>query len=161
MSWVVPPSSACEKRGVFLAAGSLSPAALGSVRCQMPVWHSSMALGVPAHMLAAAAFYMLFLHNSSGVNPLAVTDCSYLAEKSSLIPLSLCPRQYPNSLLAAACVSLGLALPFPFLCGSLDYAAGHPGPLFPSPLSLPFAYKGALSGLSGSYCASVCKINVT
>lgn len=55
---------------------------------------------------------------------------------------------------------MGLALSFPFLCGSLDYAAGHPSPLFPSPLPLPFAYKGALSGLSGSYCASVCKINV-
>uniref|UniRef100_A0A8D0EH42 HPS6 biogenesis of lysosomal organelles complex 2 subunit 3 n=1 Tax=Strix occidentalis caurina TaxID=311401 RepID=A0A8D0EH42_STROC len=56
---------------------------------------------------------------------------------------------------------LGLALPLPFLCGSLDYAAGRPGPLFPSPLPLPFAHKGALSGLSGSYCASVCKVSVT
>lgn len=100
----------------------------------MLVWCSPVLLGVPARILAVAALCMLSGCNSPGINPVAVTDCSYLAEESSLIPLSLYPRPYPNSLSREAGSSLyelGAGLASPLRLWKLRLCCRTPRPSVP------------------------------
>lgn len=91
--------------------------------------------GPSTHAGSCSTPHFVSCQNSSGINPVAVTDCSYLVEKSSLIPLSLCPRQYPNSLLSwEACSSLcelGAGPAFHFPLWKLRLCCRTPRPSIP------------------------------